>query len=291
MSLQLANTRPFINCAKTCVLLICLSGSTWAAAAQFVDVNAEIEGIQWLSTQAISQVSTVQCVVGINSWQIRSESSQYPQSTYSYWFTGKHLIERSSLFPIEIIPDGPPPRWVERTNIVTSVDGNPSGPRNCEDLMGGEERAAWLAFCSGHYLEREGREIFPPVFSWKFQIWPSFAPDRTAVFEDGLGLPKRVDLATTNGQPVFVYRVSKSTNMLGWEFPLEFHIVQYRPQYPLRFEAPYYNTNAWVVDWTAIGKVTGLSVGTQPKIPPELLSAAEKMEADAGNNRTQRTPR
>jgi hypothetical protein len=94
-----------------------------------------------------------------------------------------------------------------------------------------------------------------------------------------------------NGQPVFVYRVSKSTNMLWWEFPLEFHMVQYRPQYALRFETPYYNTNAWVMDWTAIGKVTGLSVGTQPTIPSELLSAAEKMEPDGGNNRTQRTPR
>ena len=107
------------------------------------------------------------------------------------------------------------------------------------------------------------------------------------MFADALGLPKQIDLGTTNGQPVFVYRVSKSTNMLGWEFPLEFHIVQYRPQYALRFEARYYNTNAWVVDRTAIGKVTSLGVGTQPKIPPELLSAAQKMEPDRGSKPTQ----
>jgi len=181
---------------------------------------------------------------------------------------------------------------MEVTNIVASVDGNPSGPRKFEDRMGVEGRMAWLAFCSGSCLKRKGREIFPPAFSWKFEIWPSFAPDRTAVFEDALGLLKRVDLATTNGQPVFVYRVSESTNMLGWEFPLKFHIVQYRPQDTLLpSETRYYNTNAWVVDWTAIGKVTGLSVGTQPKIPPELLRAAEESEPDGGNNRTQRTPR
>jgi hypothetical protein len=274
-----------------CTLLAFLSVSTWQAGAQFVDVTAEISSIQWRSTKAISEVSTVQCVVGLNSWQIKSETSQYPKSTYFYWFTGKRFIERSSSFPIEAIPDGPPPTWLERTNIVASDDGNPSGPRKFEDLMGGDERAAWLAFCSGQYLQREGREIFPPVFSWKFEIWPSFAPDRTDIFEDARGLPKRVDLATTNGQPVFLYRVSKSTNMLGWEFPLEFHVVQYRPQYALRFEAPYYNTNAWVVDWTAIGRVTHLGVGTRPKIPPELLIAAGELKPDEGNNRTQRTPR
>ena len=160
-----------------CTLLAFLSVSTWQAGAQFVDVTAEISSIQWRSTKAISEVSTVQCVVGLNSWQIKSETSQYPKSTYFYWFTGKHFIERSSSFPIEAIPDGPPPTWLERTNIVASDDGNPSGPRKFEDLMGGDERAAWLAFCSGQYLQREGREIFPPVFSWKFEIWPSFAPD------------------------------------------------------------------------------------------------------------------
>ena len=274
-----------------CVLLLCFSGPTWQGLAQFVDVTAEINAIHWLSSKAVSQVSTVQCVVGMDSWQIREEAPQYGGSTYTNWFTGSHFIERSRLFPQGAIPDAPPPEWVERTNIVASVDGNPSGPRKFEDRMGEEGRMAWLAFCSGSYLKREGREIFPPAFTWKFEIWPSFAPDRTIVFEDALGLPKRVDLSTTNGQPVFVYRVSKSTNMLGWEFPLEFHIVQYRPQYALRFEAPYYNTNAWVVDWTAIGKVTGLTVGTKPRIPSELLSAAEKMEPDRGNNRTPRTPR
>jgi hypothetical protein len=100
--------------------------------------------------------------------------------------------------------------------------------------MGEEGRMSWLAICSGSYLKREGREIFPPAFTWKFEIWPSFAPDRTIVFEDALGLPKRVDLSTTNGQPVFVYRVSKSTNMLGWEFPLEFHNPGLRPKIGLR---------------------------------------------------------
>src|ERR1041385_4395475 len=282
MMSRLDCARPVINCAKICVLLMCMPGSTCLGIAQFVDVTAEIKTIHWLSSKAVSQVSTVQCVVGIDSWQIREEPPRYGGSTYTNWFTGSHVIviERSRLLPQDGIPDAPPPEWVERTNIVTSAGGNPSGPRKFEDRMCLEGRMAWLAFCSGSYLKREGREIFPPAFSWKFEIWPSFDPDRTAVFEDELGLPKRVDLATTNGQPVFAYRVSNSTNMLGWEFPLEFHIVQYRPQYALRFEAPYYNTNAWVVDWTAIGRVTRLSVGTQPTIPPELLRAAERAEPE-----------
>ena len=110
-----------------CVLLLCLSGPTWQGLAQFVDVTAEINTIHWLSSKAVSQVSTVQCVVGMDSWQIREEAPQYSGSTYTNWFTGSHFIERSRLFPQGAIPDAPPPEWVKRTNIVASVDGNPSG--------------------------------------------------------------------------------------------------------------------------------------------------------------------
>jgi len=170
MTPRLARARLLINCAKMCVILLYLSGSTWQGLAQFVNVTAEINTIHWLSSKAVSQVSTVQCVVGMDSWQIREEAPQYGGSTYTNWFTGSHLIERSRLFPQDTIPNAPPPEWVERTNIVASVDGNPSGPRKFEDRMGEEGRMAWLALCSGSYLKREGREIFPPAFSWKFEI-------------------------------------------------------------------------------------------------------------------------
>jgi hypothetical protein len=280
-----------MNCARIIMLLTCLSVPAWQVEAQFIEVTAQIQSIRWLPSETASGVSTVQCVFGKDSWQIREESPRYGKSTYTNWFTGKHLIERSSLAPpVELIPNSPPPTWMEVTNIVASLDGNPSTPRGSEDLMSEEARMAWLAFCSGSYLKREGRQILPTRFSWKFEIWPSFALDRTVVFEDALGLPRLVDLATTNGQPVFQYRVSESTNLLGWEFPLEFQIVQYRPQYWQR-SAPYFRTNAWVVDWTLTGKVTAFAVGTEPQIPPELMSAAEKMKSDGANNRTQRTPR
>lgn len=288
MQVGIASRRSFSKRASIWILLLFPSLPSWQAKAQFVDVTAQIECIQWLGSKAVSNVSTVQCVFGKNSWQIREESPQYGKSTYTNWFIGTHFITRDSLFPIETIPDAPPPQWREITNIVESIDGSPSLPRGSEDLMGGEGRMAWLAFCSGAYLKRAGRQIYPTEFTWKFTKWPSFASDHTMVFEDALGLPRLVDLATTNGQPVFQYRVSKSTNLLGWNFPLRFHIVQYRPQSWQR-SASYFHTNAWVVDCTLSGRVTAFQVGNAPQIPPELLSAAERMNS-YGANRSQQSP-
>jgi hypothetical protein len=255
------------------ILVVYLGLARSLGAEQFVDVTAEISSIWWLSTKAVSQVSTVQCVVGLTSWQIREQPPGLAGSTYTNWFTGTNFIEHSRLFTVNTFPDGPPPWWSERTQIVPSIDGNPSRPRNLEDIMGEEGRAVWLAFCSGPFLKKDRREIRPTAFSWKFETWPAFLPDRTVAFKDSFGLPERVDIATTNGQPVFVYRVSASTNFLGWNLPLEFHIVQYRPERSLPLETPYYNTNSWVVDWTATGKITSLRIGVRPAIPPALPSS------------------
>ena len=122
-------------------------------------------------------------------------------------------------------------------------------------------RIAWLAFCSAPTLKHEGRPIFPPSDLWKeSSIFFSGWSDSTKVFQDTLGLPKSIDLVSTNGQPIFQYQVRQSTNILGWHVPLEYYGVQYLPT----------RTNGWKLHLTFTGKVTSIAPATEPQIPPDV---------------------
>jgi hypothetical protein len=113
-----------------------------------------------------------------------------------------------------------------------------------------------LAFCSGPFLKTQGRQLYPPSDLWKQVIHaPSGFMDTTIAFEDDLGLPQSVDLSTTNNIPVMQYRVAKTTNVLGWEFPLEFYLAQYRPA----------RTHGWELNLSARGKLS--SVGILDSLP------------------------
>ena len=111
-------------------------------------------------------------------------------------------------------------------------------------------KICWLAFCSGSFLKRNGRQIPLPSDLWKettlaYSGWS----DQTAVFEDGLGLPRSINIFATNNQTIFQYQTRQSTNVLGWNFPSEFYLVQYSPE----------GTNGWKLHLTAKGKVTAIS--------------------------------
>jgi hypothetical protein len=122
----------------------------------------------------------------------------------------------------------------------------------------------WLAFCSSAYLKSDGRRI--PLPSRDFWSYGITYPDTTTVFEDSLGLPKAIDFYTDNSQPVFRYRVVESTNILGWNFPLQFELAQYRNEY---------GQGPWELNLTASGKVISIGVGTEPQIPTESQKAVE----------------
>ena len=88
---------------------------------------------------------------------------------------------------------------------------------------------------------------------------PEGFSDRTLLFADdffpdGLGLPKTVDLYNAKNQPVVQYRVTASTNVLGWEFPVEFYLAQYGPA----------ETNGWELHFTAKGKLISIGPGADP---------------------------
>jgi hypothetical protein len=90
-----------------------------------------------------------------------------------------------------------------------------------------------------------------------------------------LGLPKSINLYTPKTEPVLQYRVIDSTNILGWRFPLEFNMAQYRPA-PLP-ESPSitFGTNGWELEFTAKGRVTTIGIGTAPQIPAKFVKARD----------------
>jgi hypothetical protein len=248
------------------------------APAQFVDVAAEVEFTEWYSVGAKPYHWVVRCVVGTNSWQMDGDFSSNARTTY--WFTGTNIIEHSVV--IKALPLDRPfegaPIGAQTKRTSASVDGNPGTLSAClpdgsrrdvgPDRLCALGRVAWLAFCSGTCLKREGRQIFPPSDLWKELVCaPSGFSDRTTVFQDAFGLPKSVVLYTTNGQPVLQYSVTASTNVLGWEIPLEFYLAQYRPaRLP---DSRRFGGSGWELQLTAKGKVTAIGVGTKPQIPAE----------------------
>ena len=243
-------------------------------AAQFVELTAEIDFNDWDSPFLIDRANrnleknslnlpsifhanyAVRCVVGTNTWLIERDARNGKQS---YWFTGTNFIAHSVNSQTSD----------RTTRIYDSTDGNPGRPVRVPDLMTFDVpgRICWLAVCSGSFLKRAGRQIFPPSDFWKESTLASSGwSDKTTVFKDGLGLPRSLDLVATNNQPIFQYQIRRSTNVLGWNFPLEFYCVQYLPT----------GTKLWKLHSTAKGRLTSIKEGTQPDIPAETAKASDK---------------
>jgi hypothetical protein len=240
-------------------------------AEQFVQLTAEIymDGWGWWfftdnindyprdRVGSIFQTNyTFRCIVGTNTWYIE-RTNQTGSRAYS--FTGTNIIDH-----MEVTNHDPMIRSDK------SIDGNPGRPGGVADLMTFDAvgRICWLALCSGSALKHEGRKVYPPSDFWKEStIFFSGWSDKTTVFEDGLGLPKSITLVTTNGQSVLQYQAHQTTNVLGWIFPLEFYLVQYKPT----------GTNVnWQVELTAKGRVTSIGVGTRPEIPAAVAKSIGK---------------
>lgn len=241
---------------------------------QFVEITAEIEITDWDGLFFFNKLNKWpgsagqpsiftdrqkrRCVVGSNIWMIESESGE---SKVTRWFTGTNIIQHSVM-----LNDG---SESTSTRTVESIDGNPGRPVREADLMGFDLPAivCWEAFCSAPVLNRRSHQMFPPSAFWKeSSIVYSGWSEQTEVFGDSLGLPKSIHLVTTNNQSVFQYQVHRSTNVLGWNFPLEFFGVQYVPT----------RTNGWKLHLTVKGKVTAIGVGAEPQIPSKVVKAAKK---------------
>jgi hypothetical protein len=220
-------------------------------AAQFIEVRAEIESTSWMSERIQNRrTHTTRCIVGTNLWFF--EGNFLGNATRRYWFTGTNMVEETVI--TSRLPDqhlgGPVVRRPEigerSVRIHTAFAYEP---------LEGAAYVSWMAFCSGTFLKSAGREILLP-FGVRTQR--SRVSDKTSVFEDGLGLPKRFELYGTNQRKLCEYTVQQSTNFLGWDLPLSFELVQYRE-----------DNGAPRVQ--AVGKATLVRHASPPMLPPEVL--------------------
>jgi hypothetical protein len=278
-----------------CIFLLCFVPAVGSGAAQFVGLTTELQICDWdylffydrnrkhpdeAGTASIfAESNTRRCVIGADTWMIEST---FPTFEETRWFTGTNIIAHTVVTKqapdtvtrqisqaIRLTIGDPAPVGHRYTKVHESLDGNPGRPGGVADLMGFDLPASisWLAFCSGPALRREGRRIYPPSPMWKEStIFYSGWSDSTEVFEDTLGLPRSITLVSTNGQSIFQYQVRDSTNVLGWNIPLEFYGVQYLPT----------GTNAWKLHLTFKGRVTSIGPATQPEIPPAVMQVIEK---------------
>ncbi len=200
-----------------------------------------------------------------------------PATHVAWWFTGSRIIQRT-LFTAQAttlpsITNFPvlasPPVGTEDLRVLEdSADGNPGRPVRVADLLHLREKIGWFGFCSGPALKTPGRRIFPPDDMWKQRCnCTGDFTDKTVLFNDALGLPKSMEIFTNKGNLIYRYQVRQSTNVLGWNLPLEFYMVQYGPG---RVQPPgSEQTNSWEVNLTAKGKVISVSLREQPSIREE----------------------
>lgn len=267
----------------TLVSLLCLLMTLASSAAQFVDVTAEIEIFDWsyyflidhndLQSRPSNQNASIfdgampfHCVIGTNSWFMEhSYTGYYSNQVWQSWFTGTNLISAEKITHSFTNDQGAVYlSGYQDVNVWDMADGNPCRPIKVRDRLMHEECAAWLALCSGPYLKTEARHLYPPFDDWKEMVYaPNGFKDETTVFPDGFGLPMSMNLFARTTQPVFQYRAHLTTNMLGWNFPLEFYMVQYEQN----------DITNWVVSYSSRGRIKNIRPGTEVEIPAAVLEA------------------
>src|SRR5262245_33801903 len=113
------------------IIYLVLSWAPNTKPAQFVEVDVEMEGINWSRQGTESRKNyTTRCVVGTNAWMLEGDFAR--NSTTTYWFTGTNLIKHTVItkrLP-ELQPEhakGPVTRTPEIGEHFTSVRGLSDG--------------------------------------------------------------------------------------------------------------------------------------------------------------------
>jgi hypothetical protein len=194
------------------------------------------------------------CVFGTNEWLIEGNLSQ---NAIERWvFDGTNVIKSVQLTSVADEAElGGMTLEEAKSNVTVNLFSTPGGypPGDVAADM------CWLAFCSGSYLKRSNRIVPLPVPQATLLNAPdAFAySDQTQTFEDELGLPRKLELFTSqslyeasvaefwkhkppknkallksmvpDGTRKFQYTVTSSTTFLGWNVPLSFEFVQGLP--------------------------------------------------------------
>jgi hypothetical protein len=258
----------------SCLLLLIAMDT---ALGQFVNIAGHID-CTWHSPRGDhSQKLTVRCVVGTNTWYIKGHFAE--NAEIAYWSVGTNVAQQVTitssqylrqiddfvsryLFGRKPLPGIPVHDYPKRGQTYVFVHSSPEE----QPTDNGVANAVWLAFCSGLYLRREGRQVPMPITlpsrAWGYR-------DQTEVFADRLGLPRQVKHYSLDNQLVCTYQVLESTNFFGWTIPLRFKLRAY--------QGPGNGVAGLGVPPTDLeGTLTSLSAGEVPQLPEEVKKRLPK---------------
>jgi len=267
------------HCFRAIALLSLINmTATRIHAAENVEITAELDSFYPSGTTTNHFSVTVICVVSTNHWFIRGNFLR--NADVYFWFTGTNVVEHKIITDSMYLQGakdfvsekfrGQKPR---QAKVVSSYpDAGQTSTRVHPFSQGqiagrGIENAVWLAFCSGTYLKHDGRRIPMPLGlpSEMFEY-----SDKTVVFKDDLGLPKSVELYSTNAQLVCEYKVLQATNFLGRTFPLKFRVAQF-------WNRPGSGGATIPTRSDLYSRVTAIKLGTQPEFPKEVHTELQKL--------------
>ncbi len=256
-------TRGLINRFKTrgAAALALLGLAARAGAGQFFELSFELQSHLFPRDPARSgterqRTNTVRCVFGTNVWSIQGQFAVNAQETW--WCTGTNFV-RDFVITSELTGRSPlAPSFAQRAPWRVGERHADIISPNTPQPLHGMVCLTWLAFCSGQFLNTEGRRIEPP-----FPEMPGAFTDQTRRFSGPPGLPEQIELYAPGGGPLFCrYRALESTKVAGWTIPIRFEFTQYRdvPGEPSRLV------------WQWIGQVTALRPAAEPTVPPEVMA-------------------
>lgn len=249
--------KPFRNQIDKWIAIFCLGFfSIQNHAAEYIEISAEIETFGYRLADANSIAGAkpktvhVVCITGPNEWYIEDDF----QERRKWLFDGTNVLRRS--WPLSAPDTSEKGNSKVMKEVWESRDGHPLGDFGVN--------IPWLAFCSGTYLKRVGRMIPLPAAVLRHCPDRFAYTDVTTTFDDELGLPRSLDLFSSqahflkshmdwdkelsfgdrytewnkktapkiqDGILVFHYAVLESTNTLGRNFPTKFEFFQTGRQY------------------------------------------------------------
>jgi hypothetical protein len=279
---------------------LCLSLFVQHAAAQFIEISADIEITSYRSdvpnAEATSTPRTfsVLCVIGTNQWRIENDWSR---GGLSKWFFNSTNIYQS----LQIIK--PPPEdfqehlksalgfaTVPFEQAKSNLTINIWDAKNSDPLGDVGVNIPWLAFCSGPYLKRDGRLIALPCEILRHTPDRYAYTDKTETFQDAFGLPSSIDLFLSktlylssvedfyndwesNSGARYSEWMKRAVNNLE-EGVLTFHYAVTATTnflgltFPLRFEfsqkgRAFIQNGSW--NWRGVGTLISIRQGTEPQ--------------------------
>lgn len=260
---------------KRAFLFIFLILAPTIRAAEYVEITTELNSTWHSSTTTNHYSNIATCIVGTNDWFISGDFLK--NADVEYWLVGTNVVERKVITTSMYLQQA---KNIVSEKILGRKPPTPRGsyPRPGETFITvrpwlepfgyGEERAIWLAFCSGKYLKQQGRQVPMPLGYFRDACGYS---DKTVLFGNNADLPKEVGLYAANGQLVCEYKVLRATNYLGRVFPLEFRLIQYSS--PDRGRAPTTTSKS-----VLLGRVTAMKIGKRPAVPNQAWAQTNRLD-------------